>query len=194
MYRAWTQPVYYRYFKVAYSQTKTDAEILQYASEYNLADNEYFFDRYESWWTTNNWFPMHVTKNVTNCELMSRHPPPKNDQLWNHEQASALKIWLFVKSWTSIPSKNATNCETVNRHPRSFNTILNFYRTGKLHVADEMCALAFKLVLMIYYLTWIYMDSCSFNSLQVYLFWGLLMCLKRKHPLHYRLRLIESVH
>ena len=72
--------------------------------------------------------------------------------------------------------------EIMNRHPRSFNTILNFYRTGKLHVADEMCALAFKLVLMILYLPLIYMDSCSFNSLQVYLFWGFLMCLKRKHP------------
>ena len=55
-----------------------------------------------------------------------------------------------------------TNCEIMNRHPRSFNTILNFYRTGKLHVADEMCALAFKLVLMILYLPRIYMDSWRF--------------------------------
>ena len=47
------------------------------------------------------------------------------------------------------------------RHPRSFNTILNFYRTGKLHVADEMCALAFKLVLMI--LPRIYTDTCRFK-------------------------------
>ena len=58
-----------------------------------------------------------------------------------------------------IPPK-MTNCEVMNRHPRSFNTILNFYRTGKLHVADEMCALAFKLVLMI--LTRIYTDTCRF--------------------------------
>ena len=99
MYRAKTKPGYFRHFKAAYPQTKTDAEILQYASEYNLVDNEYFFDRYESWWTTNNWFPMHITipKNVTICELMSRHPPQKNDQLWNHEQASPPKMRPIVK-------------------------------------------------------------------------------------------------
>ena len=31
-----------------------------------------------------------------------------------------------------------------DRLPRSFNTVLNFYRTGKLHVTDETPVLTFK--------------------------------------------------
>ena len=71
--------------------------------------------------------------------------------LGNHSRSGATLSLSFI-SISRFHLKILNLCDAFSveeneyyfdRHPRTFNCILNFYRTGKLHVLDELCVMDF---------------------------------------------------
>ena len=71
------------------------------------------------------------------CVLTGQYPDSRLGRLCTVETHSAI---LDLVTDYSL----ADNEFFFDRHPRSFNSVLNFYRTGKLHVNEEMCVLTFQ--------------------------------------------------
>ena len=90
---------------------------MEICDDYSLVDNEYFFDRYIT--NKKSLYLSTIYKTLFNVFLVELSPIGPT--------------MLYKSKYFSF------------RNSRSFNTILNFYRTGKLHLADEMCILAFRL-------------------------------------------------
>jgi len=99
----------------------------------------------------------------------------RHDVLWKMlEQVPQSRLGKLVQASTHEDILQL--CDTYSlidneyffdRHPRSFNSILNFYRTGNLHVIDEMCIMAFSDDLEYWMINEVFLESCCQNKYNI---------------------------
>jgi len=76
-------------------------------------------------------------------------------------EIAALCDDFYLTSQTDDRGDDETGVEFFfDRHANSFAPVLNFYRTGKLHLVDEICVLSFSDDLEYWGVDELYMESC----------------------------------
>ena len=66
-----------------------------------------------------------------------------NSRLGRLRHCNTHKDLLELCDGYSFRPSKSTDEFYFDRHPSSFESVLNFYRTGKLHLTDEICVLSF---------------------------------------------------
>ena len=117
--------------------------------------------------------PIHIIKSkLMNKKVTLNVGGERHEVLWKtleHMPQSRLGILAAASTDEAIMRCADTYSLVDNefffdRHPRSFVAILNFFRTGRLHIADEMCVVAFNDDLEYWGVNPLWLERCCQNK------------------------------
>ena len=123
--------------------------------------------------TTDKPDPIHIIKSkLMNKRVTLNVGGERHEVLWKTlEQMPQSRLGLLASATTDETIRQCVDFYSLvenefffDRHPRSFLSILNFYRSGRLHTADEMCVIAFNDDLDYWKISPLWLESCCQNK------------------------------